>query len=133
MNRIVDLTAALAWIATQVGRPQWSQANSVITGTLGERQLRARCFPSGLTVALTLDRAPQHAAEACLLLAATPEACDDAIYLESDRLWLLRRYPVSLTEVELDLLFKQQQAMASLLASRDSAVPPPLPIAGRYV
>ncbi|MBM2883578.1 hypothetical protein JFK97_04180 [Chromobacterium phragmitis] len=132
MNRTLDPAAALHWLASRLDRPQWSLADTVVSGQLGERAARARRFDTGLTVALTLDRPPRQAAGACLLLAATPEARDDALYLSGDRLWLLRRYPVALTEVELDLLFKQQQAMAALLAARERAAPVPLPIAGRY-
>lgn len=132
MNRTLDPTLALHWLAGRLERPQWSQAHAVVTGHLGDRLLRARRFGTGLTVALSLERPPQQAAQACLLLAATPEACDDALYQADGRLWLLRRYPVALTEVELDLLLKQQQSMAALLAPRESAAPASAPIIGRY-
>lgn len=81
---------------------------------------------------MTLERPPRLAAEACLLLAATPEACDDSIYIADHRLWLLRRYVPALTESELDLLFKQQQALCALLAANNRREAAPLPIAGRY-
>ena len=133
MNKALDSSSVLRWLAERVARPQWSVAATVLTGMLGSRALRARGFACGATVAMSLERPPREAAEACLLLAATPDACDDAIYLASGQLWLLRRYIPALTEAELDLLFKQQQALAALLVPQARGEAAPLPIAGRYV
>lgn len=132
MNRSLDPSSILRWLARRIVRPQWAAAATVLTGILGARSLRARSFSGGATVALTLERPPQQASEACLLLAATPDACDDALYLADNQLWLLRRYPTASTETELDLLFKQQQALAALLVARNHGEAAPLPIAGRY-
>lgn len=132
MNKAPDPSFVLRWLAGRIVRPQWSAAATVLTGILSTRSLRARSFPNGTTVALTLERPPQQAAEACLLLAATPEACDDALYIADNHLWLLRRYAPALTETELDLLFKQQQALGALLVTKNRSEAAPLPIAGRY-
>lgn len=131
MNKTLDPTAAVHWLAARLAQPQWSQAQAVVAGTLGERRVRARRFGSGLAIAVSLDWPVKQAAHVCLLLAALPEACDDAIYLADAQLWLLRRYPAALTEVELDLLLKQQQSVAALLAVRERAVPAPAPSIGR--
>ncbi|WP_175007343.1 protein EsaB [Burkholderia lata] len=133
MNTALDHSFILRWLAERIVCPQFAVVATVLTGTLGVRHMRARRFPDGVTVALTLERGPQQAAEACLLLAATPEARDDALYLADNQLWLLRRYPTALAETELDLLFKQQQALAALLLVTDQGGATPLPIAGRYV
>ncbi|WP_150777803.1 protein EsaB [Pandoraea sputorum] len=133
MNRHLDPTAALHWLAGRLERPHWSLAQAVVVGALRERDVRARRFGAGLTVALSLDWPVAQAAQACLLLASSPQSCDDALYLAEKRLWLLRRYPTSLTEVELDLLFKQQQSVAALLVPSEGAAPAPAPLIGRYV
>jgi hypothetical protein len=83
-------------------------------------------------VALTIDRLPEQAAAACLVLAAIPEACDDGLFLDDGRLWLVRRYPPCVTEVEFDLLLKQQQAMVSLLAQRPPAPAVDKPAIGQW-
>lgn len=132
MNKTLDPTAALSWLARLLEQPQWSQAQAVVAGNLGERRVRARRFGSGLAVALSLAWPVRQAAHACLLLAALPEACDDALYLAEGQLWLLRRYPAVLTAVELDLLLKQQQSVAALLAERERTTPAPAPTIGRY-
>lgn len=132
MKKALDPHSALRSLAARLAQSRWSAAGSVATGMLGAHRARARSFDAGLTVALTLDRPVSQAPEACLLLASTPEACDDALYLADDSLWLLRRFPERLTEVEFDLLLKQQLALAALLAARDRAPPLVLPIAGRY-
>ncbi|MBJ7262949.1 MAG: hypothetical protein JHC61_04070 [Burkholderiaceae bacterium] len=133
MSKALDPSLVLHWLAGRIAGPQWTVAATVLTGMLGSSPLRARRFSSGVTVAMMLERPPRLAPEACLLLAATPEARDDSIYMTDKHLWLLRRYVPALTESELDLLFKQQQALCALLATshRDEAAP--LPVAGRYV
>lgn len=131
MNKTLDPDAALRWLARLLTQPQWSQAQAVVTGALGGRRVRARRFDSGLAVAVSLAWPVPRAAQVCLLLAALPEACDDAIYLAEAQLWLLRRYPAALTEVELDLLLKQQQSVAALLAAQECAATVRAPILGR--
>lgn len=133
MSKHLDPSAALNWLANRLERPHWSLARAVVTGVLGARTVRARRFSTGLTVALSLDWPVPRAAQACLLLASLPQACDDALYMADARLWLLRRYPTSLTESELDLLFKQQQSMAALLMPREHAARAPAPLIGRFV
>ncbi|MBC8642809.1 protein EsaB [Caballeronia sp. EK] len=132
MDKMIDPLRVLNWLAARIVAPHWAIASTVLVGELGARAIRARSFVNGVTIAMTLDRPPDRAAEACLLLAATPEVSDDSLYLAESQLWLLRRYPVSLTETELDLLFKQQLALAALLALSSGADAVPLPIAGRY-
>ncbi|AKK24879.1 hypothetical protein [Pandoraea oxalativorans] len=133
MSKHLDPSAALHWLAHRLERPHWSVARTVLTGVLGTRDVRARRFATGLTVALSLDWPVPQAAQACLLLASLAEVCDDALYVAESRLWLLRRYPTSLTEVELDLLVKQQQSMAALLVPRERAARAPAPLIGRFV
>lgn len=132
MTHQLDPITALDWLAGRIGAPWPGAACATLTGLLGERRLRARRFPDCLTIALCLDRPLTAAPQACLVLAATPEACDDGLYLADHRLWLLRRYPVPLLPCELDLLLKQQQALAALLAAPPRGDAAPLPIAGRY-
>ncbi|MBV8047524.1 MAG: hypothetical protein JO171_10235 [Paludibacterium sp.] len=131
MNRFLDPATALQDLAARLTAPHWTLAGIALCGRLGGCQCRARRFDGGLTVALTIERPPERAAEICLVLAATSEACDDGLYLDDGRLWLLRRFLPRLTEVEFDLLLKQQLTLASLLAYRPSAAGPGMPAIGR--
>ncbi|WP_279451988.1 protein EsaB [Aeromonas dhakensis] len=132
MNRDLTPPQALQRLAKMIAHPVWSQGNRTLTGTLQGRRLKGRDFATGPCIAMTLTWPPEQARQACLLLAATPEACDDALYLEQGELWLLRRYPAILTEVELELLLKQQLAMAALLVPAARTSPPPRPFIGRF-
>ncbi|TDR76580.1 protein EsaB [Paludibacterium purpuratum] len=131
MNRYLDPAGALQFVAGRVTELCWPVAGVVLSGRLGTGQCRARSFAYGPTVALTVERAPARAAEACLVLAATPAASDDGLYLDDGRLWLLRRYPPRLTESEFDLLLKQQQTLAILLAERRRPADCAMPVIGR--
>jgi hypothetical protein len=115
-GRQLDPAVAFEWLAQRIAQPVRSNSGRTLSGQFGRQPLRARCFASGLTVAMMLDRPLRQAGEACLLLATTPEACDDAIYTADGRLWLLRRYPERLLAAELEALIKQQQTLAALLA-----------------
>ncbi|MGQ5524529.1 hypothetical protein ACUHMQ_14890 [Chitinimonas sp. PSY-7] len=132
MKRELDPNRSFAWLARRLAIPVPEQRSAPLLGQLGGRQLRARAFPTGLTIALALDRPVRQASAACLMLAATPEACDDSLYVNDDQLWLLRRYPVVLLDVELDLLLKQQQALAALLAEDTTPDIAPLPRNGSF-
>ncbi|QAU24836.1 protein EsaB [Dyella sp. M7H15-1] len=136
MNRLVDRrldpSGAFNWLAQRIEQPVCSNSGRVLSGQLGQRLIRARYFVTGLTVALTLDRPLAQAAEACLLLATTPEACDDSVYSADNRLWLLRRYPERLLASELDLLIKQQQTLAALLAVPPVNASPSPPLSVKY-
>lgn len=133
MERPLDSTAVLRWLYSRVSEPSWRVASTVLTGKMGGRALLARRFQDVVTIALTLERQLATADKACLLLAATPEALDDALYVADGFVWLLRRYPPVLTETELELLIKQQQSVASLLSDREIGEATTLPIAGKYV
>lgn len=124
MNKKLMPEQALECLAAKFTTLNRSQGNKVACGVWSDRQCRLRCFPTGLTVAMSLERPLSQAASACLLLAVIPEACDDALYIEQGQLWLLRRYARELTEAELDLLFKQQLVLAALFAPRKRALPP---------
>lgn len=132
MNPKLDPPEVLRSLGQRVIEPQWSANATLLLGRLGAARCRARVFPHGLTVALQLARPLHKAPEACLLLAATPAACDDAVYVAEGGLWLLRRYLPRLTEVEFDLLLKQQQALSSLLAWQPDANGGGTLPAGRY-
>ncbi|PHV11491.1 protein EsaB [Chitinimonas sp. BJB300] len=132
MKHELDPYRSLAWLARRLAIPLPELRSAPLHGQLGERQLRARAFPSGLTVALVIDKPLQQASAVCLLLAATPEAADDTLYINEGRLWLLRRYPALLLDIELDLLLKQQQALAALLSQDPLPDVAPLPMDGRY-
>ncbi|MDA6076077.1 protein EsaB [Edwardsiella anguillarum] len=103
-----------------------------LTGTLQGRRLKGRYFASGMCVAITIAWPLAQASQACLLLAASPETLDDALYVEQEQFWLLRRYPPLLTEAELDLLPQQQLAMAGLLMPAVREPHPTGPFIGRY-
>ena len=133
MNRNLDSTQALRWLEPLLRKSRWQHAGTVLAGTFGEWQTEARCHANGLTIALQLDRPAQQALGAAQVLAATPEARDDGIYLADGQLWLVRRYPEPLTEVELDLLFKQQRALAALLVVRRTMTQDPPPLRGGFV
>ncbi|MFM0515431.1 hypothetical protein [Paraburkholderia sp. RL17-373-BIF-A] len=132
MNKVLDPFLVLRWIAERVYEPRWAAEGSPLTGSLDVGAIRARAFTSGTAVAITLQRPVTQASDVCLMLAATPEAYDDALYIVDNRLWLLRRYPVVLTETELDLLFQQQLALVALLAARGEGATRILPITGGY-
>ncbi|EAA3660122.1 protein EsaB [Salmonella enterica subsp. enterica] len=131
MNRDLNPTQALQWLARMIEHPVWSKCNRSLTGTLHGRPLKGRDFATGLCIAIKLSWPVRQINQACLLLAATPEAGDDAIYMEQGDLWLMRRYPATLTEVELELLLKQQLAMVALLVPPDRLAPTPCPFLGR--
>lgn len=132
MKRYLNSQQALQRLATLMANSVWSHSNRTITGTLQGRSLKGRDFPTGPCIAMTVDMTVAQLSHACLLLAATAEACDDALYIERDQLWLLRRYPVLMTEVELDLLLQQQHVMASLLVPAPPLALPSRPIIGRF-
>ncbi|BEV73178.1 hypothetical protein THUN1379_26600 [Paludibacterium sp. THUN1379] len=124
MNPVPATFPVFHWLAEQLQTPDWQARSLILQGQLGEQCLRARQFAHGLAVAISVDRPPSQCRAACLLLAATPEACDDALYLAEGKLWLWRRFAPALTLAEFDLLFKQQQIMVQLLAWRISRVEP---------
>lgn len=132
MNNILNPNQALHLLAVRLEHTRWTQADKAVTGLMQDRLLRLNSFASGLTVAMAIGNAPPRISQTCLLLAATEEACDDALYLEQGLLWLLRRYPAELTEVELDLLFKQQWTLAILLTAREQTAHSLLPAVGKY-
>ena len=115
MNMKFNPQQLLAYLGQRVHNIKMAQSGHTAKGVYAERQIRLASFPMGLTVAVTLNRPVSQAPAACLLLAATPEAVDDALYIENNHLWLLRRYQEALTEVEIDLLFQQQLVLAALL------------------
>lgn len=132
MKRTLDPRAALLWLGDRLRAPAYSAGGAVLTGALGTRALRARRFDCGLAVGMALTRPLRRAADACLLLAATAEACDDALYVADGQLWLLRHYPPALREVELDLLIKQQQTLAALLDADPRGMAPSAPAPATY-
>lgn len=123
---------ALDYLSKRIEHPILSVGGTVLNGALQRRRMRSRTFPTGLTVALALTRPLRQANDACLMLAATPEACDDALYVADSRLWLLRRYPPALQPVEFDLLLKQQQTLAALLDDGRHGAPAASPAVGQY-
>lgn len=132
MNRNLTPQLTLQRLATIIKQAVWSQGNRALTGTLKGRYVKGRVFASGTCISMTLAWPLQQASRACLLLAATTEARDDALYIEQEQLWLLRRYPVALTEVELDLLLQQQLTLAELLVPPAKNVLPSPPSFGRF-
>ncbi|MBT2869673.1 hypothetical protein JQK19_20800 [Chromobacterium violaceum] len=132
MSKAFDLAQTLRWLSLRLASPQWSQGGLVLEGALGERLVRAMRFDDGPTLALRLEASEGDARRICLLLAATEEALDDAVYLAGGRLWLLRRYPPCLTETELELLIKQQQALAQLLERKPENQAAPRSLPGSY-
>lgn len=118
MNPVPATFLVFHWLAERLQTPDWQARSLSLQGQLGEQCLRARQFSHGMAVAISVDRPPSQCRAACLLLAATPEACDDALYLADGKLWLWRRFASALTLAEFELLFKQQQIMAHLLAWR---------------
>lgn len=86
-----------------------------ISGTLLNQDLKVGIFPAGVCVSITTAWPVACIAKLCLLLAATPEICDDAVYVEMDKVWLLRRYPENISQSDLELILKQQIAIASIL------------------
>ncbi|ACY83710.1 hypothetical protein ETAE_0865 [Edwardsiella piscicida] len=132
MNRKLNPRQALQQLAMYLNQADWSQGQQSLTGTLQDRRLKGRYFASGMCVAITIAWPLAQASQACLLLAASPETLDDALYVEQEQFWLLRRYPPALTEAELDLLLQQQLAMAGLLAPAVRDTHPESPFIGRY-
>ncbi|MEO9384594.1 hypothetical protein [Chromobacterium phragmitis] len=132
MSKAFDPAQTLRWLSRRLASPQWSQGGLALEGALGERPARARRFDDGPTLALRLETGEDDARRVCLSLAATEEALDDAAYLAGGRLWLLRRYPPCLTETELELLLKQQLALAQLLERKPEGQAAARPLPGSY-
>lgn len=103
MNRKLNPRQALQQLAMYLNHTDWSVGQQSLTGTLQDRHLKGRYFASGICVAITIAWPLAQASRACLLLAASPETLDDALYVEQQQFWLLRRYPPVLTEAEFDL------------------------------
>ncbi|WP_232351060.1 protein EsaB [Edwardsiella ictaluri] len=132
MNRKLNPRQALQQLAMYLNHTDWSVGQQSLTGTLQDRHLKGRYFASGICVAITIAWPLAQASQACLLLAASPETLDDALYVEQQQFWLLRRYPPVLTEAEFDLLLQQQLAMAGLLTPPVRETHPGSPFIGRY-
>lgn len=132
MEKNLEPHKALQHLSTQLDKPVWSSGNHAVTGILHKRQLKARTFPSGVCVAIQVDWPLAQVASACLLLASNPDVCDDSLYVEQQQVWLLRRYPLELNEVEFDLVFQQQLMMAELLKPRGTATVRHHTFTGRY-
>ncbi|MFM0515148.1 hypothetical protein [Paraburkholderia sp. RL17-373-BIF-A] len=81
MNKVLDPFLVLRWIAERVHEPRWAAEGSLLIGSLDVGAIRARAFTSGTAVAITLQRPVSNVSDVCLMLAATPEACDDALYI----------------------------------------------------
>ncbi|HTI18316.1 MAG TPA: hypothetical protein VL598_11680 [Trinickia sp.] len=78
-------------------------------------------FSQGLCVALKVESDSLDdigLQNATLWLASVREALDDALLLDDDGLWLVRRYETELTACQWQALFNHQRAIADWLSGR---------------
>lgn len=80
-------------------------------------------FSQGFCVAITVEFISLDDAwleRASLWLASVRAGLDDALSIDDDRLWLVRRYEMELESAQWEVLLNQQLAVANWLASRHS-------------
>jgi hypothetical protein len=117
----VELTTKhLDWLKGLIELPQIHETTQSIVGKSRDRRVRARCFHTGTVISLSITTSERKISKLCMVLAANSDSIDDGVYYYKNTFWFMRRYDPAVTFTELDILFKQQIVIATLLDRDDS-------------
>lgn len=95
------------WCITLAGMPGWCWE-----------------FPSGLCIALAIERPPMDEIsllQTTLWLASIPDSLDDSLVLEGERLFLIRRYGLEEPLCEREARIQQHLAIARWFATQGAS------------
>ncbi|MGE8358192.1 MAG: hypothetical protein ACN6N0_17535 [Microvirgula sp.] len=111
-----DALAALTWIT-----PQKSGAGCWSLDLAGEPGW-CRVHAQGSCIAVIIGTIDDDAwlVRICLWLASMRDGLDDGLWLEGDRLWLVRHHARDLSPAELEAALQQQSAIARAFRCQSS-------------